>query len=67
MTKAIIIIATIAWLLSNIIVSKKMSAAQLGKMVYSGNCTVGKAFSSIFYAPAWILKGVRVIVLATIK
>lgn len=65
--KALIVIMTIVWVVSNVVVSKKMSASQLGKMVYSGSCLVGKVFASLFYAPAWFLKGVRVVVLATIK
>lgn len=57
----------IVWILFNIATSKIYSAGQLKKMIYSGYCTAGKIFASIFYAPAWFLKGVRVVVLATIK
>lgn len=67
MTRVIITIVVIAWLLTNIIVSKKMSALQLSRVVHSGDCTVGKVFALLFYTPAWILKTIRVVVLKTIK
>ncbi len=61
------IFAVIAWMIFNIATSKIYSAKQLKNMIYSGYCVVGKIFASLFYAPAWILKGIRVVVLATIK
>lgn len=65
--KAVVIIAAIVWVASNLIVSKKLSACQLKKLIYGGGCMAGKIFASLYYSPAWFLKGVRAVVLATIK
>lgn len=65
--KALVVLAIIVWLAINIITSKYKSARQLAAMILSGHCFVGKASAMIFYSPAWLLKAIREIVLATIK
>lgn len=64
----IIAIAGIIWFaVSNIYVTKVMSAQEMVEEFVDGQCFVGKFFANIFYAPAWIFKGLRIVVLATIK
>lgn len=65
--KAVFILLLIAWLVVNFITSKYKSSQQLASMILSGHCFVGKASAMIFYTPAWFLKAIREIVLATIK
>lgn len=65
--KAVIVLATIAWLAINVVTSKYKSAHQLASMILSGNCLVGKVSAMVFYAPAWFLKAIREIVLVSIK
>ncbi|MBQ8001298.1 MAG: hypothetical protein IJ298_08920 [Ruminococcus sp.] len=64
----IIAIIVIVWFaVSNIYVTKVMSAKEMAENFIEGQCFVGKFFANIFYAPAWIFKGLRIVVLATIK
>lgn len=65
--KAVFILLFVAWLAVNFITSKCKSSQQLASMILSGHCFVGKASAMAFYAPAWFLKAIREIVLATIK
>lgn len=65
--KALIILGIIAWLAVNLITSKQKSSRQMAAMILSGHCFVGKASAMLFYSPAWCLKAIREIVLATIK
>jgi len=51
----------------NFATSKRLSAKQMRREFIRGQCLVGAIFANIFYAPAWFLKGVRVLVLAVIK
>lgn len=61
------IIFIIWFVASNIYVTKVMSVGEMVKEFVDGQCFVGKCFTNIFYAPAWIFKGLRIVVLATIK
>lgn len=65
--KVFITLTIVAWLAVNIITSKYKSAEQMAAMIFSGHCFVGKVSAMIFYTPAWFLKAIREIVLATIK
>lgn len=57
----------IVYVAINLITAKRMSAKHMHKEFIEGQCVVGKICANIFYAPAWLLKGVRALVLATIR
>ena len=63
----IAVIAAIWFVVSNIYVTKVMSAREMVEEFIEGQCFVGKIFANIFYAPAWVFKGLRFVVVATIK
>lgn len=61
-------IAAAAWcVISNIYTTRVMSAKEMRDEFVRGQCFVGKVFANIFYAPAWFFKGLRFVVVATIK
>lgn len=60
-------LALIVYLAINLITAKRMSAKHMYAEFVNGQCLVGKICTNIFYAPAWLLKGIRVLVLATIR
>lgn len=64
---AIAIILGILYIVYNLIIAKLLSAKEMKNDFVDGQCTVGKILTNIFYAPAWILKGVRFTVTAVIK
>lgn len=61
------VLIAIAWVVINIATAKAYNAKEMKRDFIEGQCLVGKIFANIFYAPAWILKGLRFVVLATIK
>lgn len=61
------IIVGIWFVVSNIYVTKVMTAHEMTKEFVDGQCFVGKVFANLFYAPAWIFKGIRIVVLWTIR
>lgn len=62
-----LIIAGIAYAVFNIITSKQLSAREMQKRFVAGQCVVGMIAANIFYAPAWALKFVRLLVLSVVK
>lgn len=54
------------YLAFNFITAKVMSASRMRKEFIDGQCLIGKICANIFYAPAWMLKGLRFIVLAAV-
>lgn len=65
--KIVEVTVLIVYVAINLITAKRMSAKHMHKEFIEGQCVVGKICANIFYAPAWLLKGVRVLVLATIR
>lgn len=64
----IIGIITAIWCaVSNIYITRVKSAKEMQNEFIDGQCFVGKVFANIFYAPAWLLKGLRFLVIETIK
>ena len=61
------IIALIIYAAFNLYVSKVYSMRQMKENFVDGQCVVGKVFTNMFYAPAWILKVFRALVLMLIK
>ena len=67
MLKIILIFVFLFVLSCNIITAKFYSAKEMHDDFISGQCLVGKIAANIFYAPAWFLKGLRFIVILSIK
>lgn len=51
----------------NIVTAKVMSAAEMKAEYINGQCLVGKIAANIFYAPAWLLKALKVIIWFMVK
>lgn len=51
----------------NVYTIRVKSAKEMYEEFVAGQCLVGKIFANIFYAPAWFFKGLRFVVIATIK
>lgn len=51
----------------NIVTSKVMSAKEMKEEFITGQCLVGKIAANIFYAPAWLLKALKVIIWFMVK
>jgi len=47
--------------------SHHLDAREMKKHFIDGQCVVGKIFANVFYAPAWLLKGIRFVVVAVVK
>lgn len=60
------IIIAIIYFVFNIMTANKMSAKRMKQEFVDGQCMVGKICTNIFYAPAWLLKGIKAVVFATI-
>mgnify|MGYP004459025355 CR=1 FL=1 len=65
--KALLIIIVVLYTAFNLITAKLYSAREMKHDFIDGQCVVGKVFANIFYLPAWVLKGLRFIVVAVIK
>jgi hypothetical protein len=65
--KALLIIIVVIYTAFNLITAKLYSAREMKHDFVDGQCVVGKVFANIFYLPAWVLKGLRFIVVAVIK
>lgn len=65
--KIILIVIAFIYAAFNILTAKLMSAKEMRKSFVEGQCTVGAVFANVFYAPAWLLKAIRFLVVATIK
>ena len=61
------IFAVLVWIAANAFATKFMTAKQMCDDFINGQCLVGKICANAFYAPAWVLKGFRFLVLCTIK
>jgi hypothetical protein len=51
----------------NIIVITSMTSKEMKKELVSDQCIIGKIFANIFYAPAWMLKLLRYMVVTVIR
>ena len=61
------IVVLCAYLAFNILVAKCMSAKEMQHKFVDGQCIVGKIAANAFYSIAWLLKGLRFIILNTVK
>lgn len=64
--KILEIVLVCVYLAFNILTAKLMSAKCMKHSFIDGQCMVGKICANIFYAPAWLLKGIKAVVLAAI-
>ena len=51
----------------NIVTAKVMNAKEMKEDFINGQCLVGKIAANIFYAPAWLLKALKVVVWFMVK
>ena len=51
----------------NIVTAKVMNAKEMKDEFITGQCLVGKIAANIFYAPAWLLKALKVIIWFMVK
>lgn len=51
----------------NIVTAKVMNAKEMKEDFINGQCLVGKIAANIFYAPAWLLKALKVIIWFMVK
>lgn len=65
--KVIETVVLIVCIAINLVVAKKMTAREMYEDFINGQCTVGMICANIFYALAWFLKGIKFVVLTTIK
>lgn len=65
--KIMLIVIACIYVAFNLLTAKLMSAKEMRKSFIDGQCTVGRVFANIFYAPAWFLKAIRFVVIAAIK
>lgn len=65
--KALLIIIVVLYTAFNLITAKLYSAQEMKHDFIDGQCVVGKVFANIFYLPAWVLKGLRYVIVTVIK
>lgn len=64
----ILIIAIIClYVAFNIVTSKMLTAAEMKSRFIDGQCIVGRIAANAFYSFAWLLKGIKFIVVKTVK
>lgn len=51
----------------NIVTAKVMNAKEMKEEFITGQCFVGKIAANIFYAPAWLLKALKVVIWFMVK
>lgn len=64
-----IIIGTLAaaYIIFNFVVSSKLGVKDMKMKFIDGQNVVGKIATNIFYAPAWVLKGLKFLAVNLIK
>lgn len=61
--KVLVIVAAIVFVLAcNLIEAYKHTSAEMREKLIDNQCLVGKIAANIFYAPAWLLKALRVLI-----
>lgn len=55
------------YLVYNFVIAKLYNSKEMKQEFIDGQCTVGLVCTNAFYAPAWLLKFLRVMVLLLIK
>lgn len=55
------------YLAINIVTAKMIDAKEMKKHFIDGQCSIGRIAANVFYAPAWLLKLIRIIVVNGVK
>lgn len=63
----LIIIVICLYVAFNIVTSRLLTAKEMKSRFIDGQCVVGKIAANAFYCVAWFLKGVKFIVVNTVK
>lgn len=64
---AVTVIIIVLYVVVNLITAHLWSAREMKQDFVDGQCLVGRIFANLFYAPAWVMKFVRALILITIK
>lgn len=64
---AFVLLALISYTAVNLFTASNYSADEMYNKFVDGQCVIGAICSNIFYAPAWFLKGLRLLVLLIVK
>lgn len=51
----------------NIVTSKLLTAKEMKTRFIDGQCIVGKISANAFYSIAWLLKGIKFVIIKTVK
>lgn len=51
----------------NIVTSKLLTAKEMKNKFIDGQCIVGKIAANAFYSVAWLLKGIKFVIVNTVK
>lgn len=51
----------------NAITAYLWNAREMKRAFVEGQCFIGAVFTNLFYAPAWLLKLIRAIILVTVR
>lgn len=65
--KICVIAAVIFYGICNLVMAYRNTAHEMYDEIINGQCVVGMICANIFYLPAWVLKGLRITVLALVK
>ena len=65
--KMVFIIMAIIYACFNAMLAACFNAREMKTDLIDEQCAIGRLFANLFYAPAWILKGIRFVVTRTIK
>ena len=65
--KILVVIVVCLYISVNIVTAKEMSAKEMKDDFIDNQCLVGKIAANIFYAPAWLLKALKVIIWFMVK
>ena len=65
--KIITIAIVVFYGICNLVMAYHRDANEMYDEIIDGQCVVGKICANIFYLPAWVLKGLRALVLGLVK
>lgn len=63
----LIFVVLCAYLVFNIVTSKMLTAKEMKSRFIDGQCIIGKIAANAFYSIAWLLKGLKFIIINTVK
>lgn len=55
------------YLAFNIVTSKMLTAKEMKSRFIDGQCIIGRIATNAFYSFAWLLKGIKFIIINTVK